>query len=271
MSLRLQRRKNIAAKRSLPKLDSKTIVMSTVCKNCGINFKGNYCFNCSQKAGTARLRFSNIISEFWHNFTHTDKSIFGLFSSMVVNPGLVIREYISGKRKKYFSPFAFFLIITAALIFVTGKVFKYEDSLFQVRNEFGQYLSKNYNIIIMLSLPFLAIILKLVFFKLRYNFAEWCTFLVFTFGFINAIQLIIHSFYFLFIEYHYKWEVYVKLFGYLIFIYVLISFIKPRNIIRWIQCILSGMLAYFFFEIIGSGAALWWWGMPLDQVIQNSF
>ncbi len=245
--------------------------MSTVCKNCGITFKGNFCFNCSQKAATTRLKTSNVTEEFWHNFTHTDKSAFGLMGALAINPGKVIREYIGGKRKKYFNPFTFFFIVTAILIFVTSKVFHYEDQLFKTRNEFGQYISKQYNLIILCCLPFLGIILKIIFFKIKYNFAEWVTFLVFAFGFINAVQIVIHTSYFIFIEYHYKVEGYVKIAGYILFTIMLLSFIQPSNIVKWFQCILAGAMAYFFVELIGSGVALWLWGMPVNEVIKNSF
>ncbi len=245
--------------------------MSTVCKNCGIGFKGNYCFNCAQKASTTRLKTGNVLEEFWHNFTHTDTSAFGLFGAMLINPGRVVREYIAGKRKKYFNPFTFFILATAVLIFITEKIFNYEDKLFQIRNEFGQYISKHYNIIIFCSLPFLAVILKAVFFKLKYNFAEWVSFLVFSFGFINAVQICIHSFYFIFIEYHYRLEGYVKLGSYILFTVILISFIKPVTFGRWLLCIVAGLLAYFFVELISTSIAFWLWGMPLQQIINNIF
>ena len=187
---------------------------------------------------------------------------------MFKNPGLVIREYIYGKRKKYFNPYTFFLLATALLIYVNEKLFHYEDRLYKINNEYGQYLSHNYNIIVLLSIPFLAGLVKLIFFKRNYNYAEWVTFFIFSFGFINFIQLLIQLCYFPLIVYHYQYHGYTQLLGYIIFIMVLIKFIQPKKISTWLQCIFAGLLVYMFVERIAMGAALAYWGMPLNKVFE---
>jgi hypothetical protein len=241
--------------------------MNIVCKNCDAHFKGHYCSNCAQKASTARLKPGDILHELWHNFTHTDKGVLGLIKSLFADPGKVIREYIAGRRKKYFNPYTFFLIVTALLIYVSGKVFHYEDERYHYNNEFGQYISKHYNTIVLLSLPFLATILKLVFFKKGYNYAEWIVFLVFAFGIINFIQIFIQLCYFPLVAYHASFNGYTVLLLYIVFIVVLLSFTQPKKVRDWLRCILAGVLVYFFVERIATGAALVYWGMPLKEAI----
>ena len=53
-----------------------------------------------------------------HFFTHADKGIFYLVKMLATNPGKVAREYIRGKRKKYFSPLNFFLVVVGLFVFV---------------------------------------------------------------------------------------------------------------------------------------------------------
>jgi hypothetical protein len=53
-----------------------------------------------------------------HYFTHADKGIFQLLKALVTQTGTVAREFVSGKRKKYFPPFNFFLIVAALFVFM---------------------------------------------------------------------------------------------------------------------------------------------------------
>jgi hypothetical protein len=243
--------------------------MSLICKNCATIFNGKFCPACSQKASTGRLRVSNVLNEFWHNFTHTDHSVFGFVRDMLKNPGLVIREFIEGKRKKYFSPYTFFIISTAILIFVTTKIFAYEDKLYAINNEFGLYIAKHYNIIVICCLPFLALLCKVAFHARKYNYAEWIAFFVFAFGLINFIQIIVQLLFFLFIKYHFGFNKYAIMFGYIILTYIFYSFLKPKNIREWIATLLVGILFYWFVEIVGSGMALWLYGVPFKTLLDN--
>ncbi len=243
--------------------------MNIICKNCSTHFKGNFCPNCSQKSSLDRLKISTVLGEFWHNLTHTDHSIFNFIKQMFFNPGLVIREFIGGKRKKYFSPYTFFLVVTGFLIFVSSQLFKYEDSLYKVRNEFGQYITKHYNLIIICCLPIIALIIKIIFSKKKYNYAEWITFLIFAFGLINFIQIFIHLLYFPFIKYHFGFSGVTQLFGYVLFGYILFSFIKPKKMLEIVSCIFATIFIYWFIEKVGSSSALWFWGMPFKDALKG--
>ncbi len=244
--------------------------MNIVCKNCATHYKGNFCPHCSQKSSLSRLNVSTVLEEFWHNLTHTDHSIFGLIKQMFLNPGLVVREFIEGKRKKYFNPYTFFLVVTGLLIFVSNKLFKYEDSLYQIRNEFGQYISKHYNLIIVCCIPFIAFLFRLAFLRYKYNYAEWITFFIFAFGFINFFQIFISLLYFPFIQYHYEGNAITQILGYLIFGYILFSFLKPKRLLDFIGCFIGAIFVYWAIEKLGSSVTLWLWGMPFKDAIEGT-
>ncbi len=93
---------------------------TSICLNCGqINHNSSkYCSNCSQKIAVHRITPAHLIHETVHYITHADKGIFHLIKMMALNPGKVIREYIEGRRKTYFSPLNFFLIIVGLFVFV---------------------------------------------------------------------------------------------------------------------------------------------------------
>jgi hypothetical protein len=83
------------------------------CKNCGYQVDGKYCSNCSQKASTHRLTVKHILHEGFHAVTHTDTGILYLIKELTYRPGFVAREYLEGKRKKYYNPFTFLMILIA--------------------------------------------------------------------------------------------------------------------------------------------------------------
>ncbi len=81
-----------------------------------MNIKEIIALIAGQKSNVFIITFKDILHEGWHNLTHTDKGYFQLFWEMIVRPGLTIKNYLGGKRKKYFSPFTFYLVTTSLLI-----------------------------------------------------------------------------------------------------------------------------------------------------------
>lgn len=106
--------------------------LTTTCKNCEVTFEGKFCPNCSQKANTHRFTLGHFIHEFLHALTHTDKGMLFLIKEMFFRPGKVALEYNAGKRKKYFNPITFLLIVTAIQVYsvsTTGFFTHYTNSL----------------------------------------------------------------------------------------------------------------------------------------------
>lgn len=89
------------------------------CLNCGapLTTDAMFCTQCGQKTALHRLSLSHLLHEFVHFFTHADKGIFLLIRMLIHNPGQVAREYIGGKRKKYFPPLNFYLIVVGLFVF----------------------------------------------------------------------------------------------------------------------------------------------------------
>jgi len=94
----------------------------------------------------------------------------------------VAREYVDGKRKKYFGPFAF-LVITVGLasfmIVVSGVKWVRSDA------EVGiiVFLQQHVNIVILAQIPLLAAACRLLFWNERLNFAEHLVLVTYTSGF----------------------------------------------------------------------------------------
>lgn len=103
---------------SRPETPGRLLFMTT-CKNCANTFEGNYCPNCSQKGDTHRFTVKHLAHEFFHAFTHADKGIIFLAKELFIRPGIVAREFNAGKRKKYFNPITYLLLVMALQIYLT--------------------------------------------------------------------------------------------------------------------------------------------------------
>jgi len=86
------------------------------CNNCGIDFEGNFCFNCGQMdAANRRLAFSNIVKDFFDNTFNLHKGFFYTFWNLIIQPSKVSKSYIQGKRKTYTNPTRYLVIALAVL------------------------------------------------------------------------------------------------------------------------------------------------------------
>ena len=79
-----------------------------------------FCAFCGQKTALKRLSLFEIWHDVVHYFTHADKGIFQLLKALIVQNGTVAKEFVAGKRKKYFPPLNFFLIVAALYVFMNG-------------------------------------------------------------------------------------------------------------------------------------------------------
>jgi hypothetical protein len=169
---------------------------STICKNCQTAFEGKFCPNCSQKADTHRFSLMHFGHELVHAITHTDKGILYLIKELFIRPGIVAREYMEGKRKKYFNPITFLLIMMALQIYASRKTDIFtayitanenfvqsitpknstqnNESLKGLRDlkEKSPKLLENSKLMTFLFIPVMALASWLFFWKSGFNYAE---------------------------------------------------------------------------------------------------
>jgi hypothetical protein len=170
------------------------------CLNCGktIDANANFCAYCGQKTALRRLSLGEIGHDAVHYFTHADKGIFHLLKLLVKQPGQLAREYVSGRRKTYFSPLNFFLIVAAVVLFmmsVAQKIpakqeFRQRASYSQSKNQgtqqqtppdpktikryvnLGKFWGTYGNLIPITAIPLITVLIWLLYLGHRYNYAE---------------------------------------------------------------------------------------------------
>lgn len=164
---------------------------STACKNCRAALSGHFCQNCGQKADIHRVTFKHLLHDFFHAITHADKGFLFLIKQLTFRPGYVAKEYLEGKRKKFFNPLTFYVISSAIWALAVSKSHYFESmSSGQARGGSGQmpvwmkwlgyYFSQSMPIIIahgkiislVITAPLLAFLTWIFFRKQRNNYAE---------------------------------------------------------------------------------------------------
>jgi len=157
------------------------------CKNCGHSIEGNYCSHCGQKANVKRIDLPYFLSEFSESFFQIDKGFFYSIKQLLVRPGTSIKEYLSGKRKKYFKPIAY-VITLSTLYFVATEVTDQntwiDDAITGFMNgvrgeneeatipDVINWFSKNYGYTTLLLLPVFSLASYLSFYKFKANYLE---------------------------------------------------------------------------------------------------
>ncbi len=91
-----------------------------LCPNCGAKVDGKFCSACGQPAHIHRT-LGHMVEEFLHGIIHFDTRAWRTLPMLVFRPGTLTREYIHGKRAKYISPLAMFLLV----IFTMFAVFAF--------------------------------------------------------------------------------------------------------------------------------------------------
>lgn len=91
------------------------------CLNCGAPLQGRFCHNCGQ-AGHANRKFVHMVAELAHSLFHFDTKAWRTLPMLVVRPGTLTRNYIYGKRARYVSPLATFLLMIFLMFFVFSFV-----------------------------------------------------------------------------------------------------------------------------------------------------
>ena len=95
-------------------MDDATLV-GTKCRNCDAPLAPTdaYCPRCGQKVAAHRLTLHEISHDLMHALFHVDRSVLSLLRLLLTQPGCVARDFVEGKRKRYFGPFALLVIVVA--------------------------------------------------------------------------------------------------------------------------------------------------------------
>jgi hypothetical protein len=155
--------------------------MNITCKNCDHHFKGHYCSNCGQSAETHKMNFHFLWHDIQHGLFHFDSGILYTAKQLFTRPGHAIREFIEGRRVKYFKPLSFVVILAT----VYGLLYHnfHINAVYEITvsgtpdatdtvEKVNEWVATHFSWFTLLTLPFYAVSSFLAFKKQGYNFVE---------------------------------------------------------------------------------------------------
>jgi hypothetical protein len=149
-----------------------------------------------------------VFSELIQALFSWDSTLIITLKGLLVNPGALVRSYLSGKRKSYFSPVQFFIIFMTLYLLLMSlfgeQFFKMINTGLEIdqqnlsRTELIQHLVRdNQNLLYFILTPIIALFIKLFFRKLAFNYAEMLVFSLYIIGanfFLSSFIVLISLF-----------------------------------------------------------------------------
>ena len=90
-------------------------VLATVCANCGAELGGAFCQACGQKTTGPDVSLHDFFHDALHEFAHVDGKIIQTVRLLITKPGMLTKEFLSGRRARFISPLRVYL--TCSVLF----------------------------------------------------------------------------------------------------------------------------------------------------------
>lgn len=174
------------------------MIHSKACLNCEHPYSGKYCPECGQSAHEGRIDARYFLHDIPHSIFHIDKGFFYTLFSLFVRPGTMIRDFLEGRRVKYFKPFAYVILMSTISTLLTKWVVSGVEAIYKknypdiIIPHNQSFFSQYFSLFIFLMIPIVSTVTYLFFRKNRYNF--WEHFLANTFlaAQLNIMQFLIY-------------------------------------------------------------------------------
>ena len=88
------------------------------CLNCETIVQGRYCHVCGQENTVPHQSFGGLTKHFIYDIFHFDGKFFETLIPLFFKPGVVAREYTSGKRIKFLDPIRMYLFTSAVFFLI---------------------------------------------------------------------------------------------------------------------------------------------------------
>ncbi len=148
------------------------------CLNCGHSVSSNFCPKCGQRTSVHRYSFRHFIEhDLIHGFWHVDHGIFFTIKELFTRPGHAVREYIQGKRVRYFNFATLLLVILTLTHFLGGFAQVQLPDLMpeegkSVTDEIQRFSTENPKTLLLLTIPLYSVFSFLWFKKANLNLTE---------------------------------------------------------------------------------------------------
>ena len=188
------------------------------CLNCNTLLQGNFCHTCGQKVIEQKERtLKYFILQFFGAAFFLENSFVKNLGRLLIAPGLMAKDFVEGRRKRWMAPFSLFLLINLIYFIVNpltdfnlplqdhlrwhdttygplaaqmvedriqqrGITLKEYEAVFNVKTI---NLSKS---LMILNVPVMAVLLSLLFFRKRRFFVDHFIYALYLFSFLLLIS-----------------------------------------------------------------------------------
>lgn len=98
------------------------------CHCCDMDFVGNFCPQCGQRAGTKRITWASIRTGVMDLWGMGSRSLLYTLWQLLLRPGYLIGDYISGRRQVSFPPIKMLVLVALFVYIVTSIIYPDEVS-----------------------------------------------------------------------------------------------------------------------------------------------
>ena len=88
------------------------------CQNCGHYVEEHYCTHCGQENVETRQPFHFLFTHFIEDFVHYDGSFWQTIKKLFLKPGVLTKEYLSGKRNSSVNPVKMYIFVSFVTFFI---------------------------------------------------------------------------------------------------------------------------------------------------------
>lgn len=226
------------------------------CNNCKDELTGKYCNSCGQRASVHKITFGETFQDLMDTMFSVNTPLWTTLKMLIKNPGKLFREYLSGKRKSYYKPVAFFILMTVLYLLIRAAINfdPFSNSTITVEdNSEGKLLigAKNFFLINIDKLLFvfvfsLGLFLKLFFLK-KYLLAEFLAIAFYLMGIYTLITTL-NMFYIQYLDSGFQFLAILVMWGY--FIYAMMSFFQKKKVLVFLKALLIFILAFYLYFVL---------------------
>ena len=159
------------------------------CLNCESTFSAaaRFCPHCSQRADTARLSFADMSRVLLHAFVNVERGPLVFSWALLTRPGGIAREYVEGRRRRYYGPFAT-LAVLVGLAALALQLSGFQALSREVPTAPAAVLQQHFNLVLLVQLPLLGVACALLFRDARLTLPEHMVLVAYTLG-MRAVAL----------------------------------------------------------------------------------
>jgi hypothetical protein len=235
------------------------------CLNCGARLAGVFCAHCGQKVVPGgRLTTGGVLRQGLDQLFGLESRLGRTVKELTCNPGRVVRSYVAGKRACYVNPFKYCLAMIAAYLLlgailgvdpsktINAGVVGPDGEQLSWAEDAQAFVRRNLNNVLFLALPLFAGVLRLLYRRSGFNYAETYSFVLFVVGHIFLVGLVLTPFA---IWLPVPTLVARMLFHLLFFVWAARVFYDQRSVGGTLRAMLAHVL-YFFSVVPVAGAFL---------------